>query len=211
MCGHSKGGNLAVYAAAKSPKQARIEKVYNFDGPGLNAAASGSEGYRAVEGRVETYLPQFALVGILLEQAEEYFVVKSDGSGVRQHDPFTWQVLPDGFELVEQLSRRSLYADRVLGDWLDSMSVGQRRTLVEALYELVEATGARTVGELAEHWRESGLAMLGALGDLDLRTRLNLYIALGKLLRSAVRGIGEESPARKPFRAGQSHFRLEKA
>lgn len=37
--GHSKGGNLAVYAALKAPPavQRRIERVYSHDGPGFKA------------------------------------------------------------------------------------------------------------------------------------------------------------------------------
>ena len=45
LCGHSKGGNLAVYAAAfcSFAIQNRIQRVYNHDGPGFfrrNAASS---------------------------------------------------------------------------------------------------------------------------------------------------------------------------
>ena len=47
LCGHSKGGNLAVYAAAKSPAMIRgvIRQVYNNDGPGFMEGMLSDQGY----------------------------------------------------------------------------------------------------------------------------------------------------------------------
>lgn len=192
--GHSKGGNLAVYAAARASgaAQARVSLVMNFDGPGLSPAVIDSAGYRAVEPRIETWLPEASIVGILLERSPRYRVVRSSAAGPLQHDPYTWQTTPDGFETVAALSGASLYADRTIREWLDSMSLADREAFVEALYGVVGATGARTLDEISENWRRSGWQMLGALGGLDLRTKSMLFLSLGKLILSAVRNL---SPA----------------
>lgn len=57
--GHSKGGNLAVYAASRCRPEIQryITRVYNFDGPGLSPAVMSSTGHIAVEPKIETYLP----------------------------------------------------------------------------------------------------------------------------------------------------------
>lgn len=67
--GHSKGGNLAVYAAAMCPYevQSRILAVYNHDGPGFQANMLRREGYQRVLSRVHTFLPQSSVVGMLPE------------------------------------------------------------------------------------------------------------------------------------------------
>ena len=46
--GHSKGGNLAIYAAvfAKPSIQRKVVKVYNNDGPGFTKEMIESEAYR---------------------------------------------------------------------------------------------------------------------------------------------------------------------
>ena len=51
LVGHSKGGNLAVYAAALSSKrvQDRIESIWSYDGPGMNREISQAEGYLRAE------------------------------------------------------------------------------------------------------------------------------------------------------------------
>jgi len=82
-----------------------------------------------------------------------------------------------------------MYADRTADRWLRSMSPDQKRRLAEAVYLLAQSTGAQTVEELADGWRSSGPAVLAALADLDLRTRLNLYLSVGKLLRSALQSL----------------------
>lgn len=189
--GHSKGGNLAVYAAARcgGGTQARLALVLNYDGPGLSAAVMDSIGYRAVEPRVETWLPEESIVGILLERSPRYRVVRSDAVGALQHSPYTWQVTCDGFETLGELSGLSLYADRTIRDWLDSMSLSERQAFVEALYDIVGATRARTLDEIAANWQRSGWQMLGALGDLDLGRRAMLFLSLGKLILAAARNL----------------------
>ena len=57
LTGHSKGGNLAVYAAAMMPAeiQDRIEGVWSFDGPGMNRETSVSEGYARIREKLHSY------------------------------------------------------------------------------------------------------------------------------------------------------------
>lgn len=187
--GHSKGGNLAVYAAAKADAllQRRIGAVWNFDGPGMNEKVMQSPGYRRIESRIETYLPESSVVGILLERAGRVHVVKSDAEGPMQHIPHSWQVTPSGFEEAKGFTPQSLYADRTIRAWMNSMSRPERQRLVNGLYDVVKATGARTVGEVAENWQESGWEMLEGFTGLDLRTQASLIRGIGGLISAAAR------------------------
>ena len=71
--GHSKGGNLAVYAGAFcSPRlRAKIMSVQNFDGPGFDSKVFQTPGYRAILPRISTYIPQSSIIGMLLDHKEE--------------------------------------------------------------------------------------------------------------------------------------------
>ena len=104
LVGHSKGGNLAAYAAACSrPEvQDRLKAVYSFDGPGMSPDIFQSEGYQRVVDRIHSFVPQTAIVGMMMEYHRKYTVVKSDASGIAQHDPLTWQVYGPRFETVEK-------------------------------------------------------------------------------------------------------------
>ena len=94
--GHSKGGNLSVYASAFAPAdvQKRIITSYNNDGPGFMHDVISSDGYKALVPKIYTIVPQSSLVGMLLENTANLHVVESSGSnGVQQHNPYTWSVL----------------------------------------------------------------------------------------------------------------------
>jgi hypothetical protein len=75
--GHSKGGNLAVYAAAHADKIAgdRIIAIYNNDGPGFQTNFIQSEGYQNILYKINTLLPKSSIVGMLLEHSGEYSVI----------------------------------------------------------------------------------------------------------------------------------------
>ena len=76
LCGHSKGGNLAVYAAAfcEPDVQERIAAVRSFDGPGFQQAVTEREAFHRVIDRVRTYVPRASVIGLLLEHEEDYTV-----------------------------------------------------------------------------------------------------------------------------------------
>ena len=91
--GHSKGGNLAMYAAAMVPEsvQERIGNIYNNDGPGFQEKILQTEGYRRIKPRIKTILSQNAMVGTLLWNDCDYTVVKSTAALLGAHDGFTWE------------------------------------------------------------------------------------------------------------------------
>ena len=66
--GHSKGGNLAVYAAAFAEPFARerVVAVCSNDGPGFNSKVADSPEYVAIIPKVRLFLPESSLVGILM-------------------------------------------------------------------------------------------------------------------------------------------------
>ena len=92
--GHSKGGHLAVYAAASVPAaiSSRIESVYNFDGPGFNHEAMESEQFRNIQPRILKVIPETSIVGRLLENSTKPVVIKSTELGILQHNPMSWQL-----------------------------------------------------------------------------------------------------------------------
>ena len=89
LTGHSKGGNLAVYAAARTvpENQERSLSVHNHDGPGFHSAMLRDPGYREILERVRTFVPQSSVVGMLLEHEEPYTVVKSRQLSLLQQEP----------------------------------------------------------------------------------------------------------------------------
>mgnify|MGYP000780721467 FL=1 len=82
--GHSKGGNIAVYAAAftGSEIQKRIMQVHNFDGPGFTKDIIDQMSQGEISERIRTIVPQSSVIGMLLEHEESYEVVASTQLGI---------------------------------------------------------------------------------------------------------------------------------
>ncbi len=141
--GHSKGGNLAVFAAARSSPmtQARILDVYNNDGPGFDSYLMGDPGYLAMVPKIHTFVPQSSVIGMLLEHEEPYTVIKSKSVGVMQHAPYSWEVLGKAFIPMEEVSQSSQFLDATIKQWLSDMPKEERLQLVEVLYSLLSTGG----------------------------------------------------------------------
>ncbi len=144
LAGHSKGGNLAVYAAAMAlPElQERIVFAHNHDGPGFHSAMLTEPGYRAMLPRIHTFVPQSSVVGMLLEHEEPYTVVRSRQLSLLQHEPFSWEVLGGDFIRMEEIDENSRFLDRTIKTWLAQTSMEDRNAFVDAVFELL------TLGEI---------------------------------------------------------------
>lgn len=183
--GHSKGGNLAVYSAVHAPEtvQERVVQVYNNDGPGFRSDLSDTPEYRRIEPRILAILPQSSIVGQMLEHPYEMTVVHSTGSGIWQHNGFTWEVLGCGFVREPSLSREGKRNEETFESVAAALSIPQRKAFVEAFYEVLTGTGARTLSELSEEKLKNAAGMLKTYRDLEEPTRQALSDALMLLVK----------------------------
>ncbi len=167
--GHSKGGNLAVYAAmtAPAPLQNRIIHVYDHDGPGFKDGVLDREGYLRIKDKIQKTIPQSSLVGMLLDGHESYGVVESSRIGVMQHDPFSWKISNGHFITTEDVSDGADYINRSLRDWLDALSDDERERFVEILFDVLDAGNAETFAEITHEWRKNFTAIFTAMKDAD--------------------------------------------
>lgn len=189
LCGHSKGGNLAVAGAALCPAKVRdrVRAVYSFDGPGFTGYILGRPGYHELLTRIRSFVPKSSVVGLLLAHEETYTVVDSDQKGLFQHDLYSWQVLGGGFVCLEEVDAGSRLIDRTLKDWLAGLTNQQRETAADTLYALLTDQNAKTVKEALEPANLA--AALRAVKDVDPRDLLTLTASLARLIGAAARAL----------------------
>lgn len=197
--GHSKGGNLAIYAAAfcGHGTQRRVLAVYDNDGPGFEQAVVGQKGYQDVQGRVFAYVPESSVIGMLLEHDGNYAVIGSDQTGIMQHDPYSWQILGPRFEQVASVDGRSKFVDRTIKGWLAALSPEKREAFVDALFAILSATGAKTVKELSADWLSNAWAIAKTLKDVDEPTRKMLFETASLLVKSVKESLPSLRPGRR--------------
>ena len=148
--GHSKGGNLAVYAAVKSdaPIRNRIQAVYNHDGPGFTDFVMEDPAYLEVEPRVTTIIPQSSVIGMLLEHREPYTVIKSKQIGLLQHDFYSWLLEGPASVPMEQVTNNSKFLDLTIKEWLSGMTIEERNEIVDSVFDLLTIGNVNSVFEL---------------------------------------------------------------
>ena len=189
LCGHSKGGNLAVYAAAfcGADVQERIDAVYNYDGPGFYDSILDTEGYQAVCGRIHTFVPQFSVVGMLLGHREPPTVVHSTESGLQQHDVYSWEVQGPRFVSLDDVTGGSQFLDSTIKDWTADMTPEQFQVFVDAVYEVLSSPNLDTMHQMRENWFSTAVSFVRSVAGMDEQTRAAATEALKLLARSAGR------------------------
>ncbi len=148
LCGHSKGGNLAKYAATMCKDQEMIAGIYDYDGPGLDDESLKSQRWENIKDRIKGFIPESSVVGLLLGRGATNKIVKSESVSVMQHNPFYWHVMGSTFVTSDETTLSSRAIDTATHDFLDKLSNEKRKLLVETLFSLLEATGARELREL---------------------------------------------------------------
>ena len=189
--GHSKGGNLAVYAAAMCREniQNRIAKVYSHDGPGFLESTLQSKQFQTISSRIEKTLPQSSVIGMLLEHREQFDVIKSNSLGLLQHDQFTWEIEGNHFISIDHLTKNAKFADKTLTEWLNHISETDRERFVDALYSVLSANNLTSIDDFKADWQTAIPATLHALSQLDGDTKKFILHTLKKLASLGIKNV----------------------
>jgi len=187
--GHSKGGNLAVYASAfcKNSVQNRIQTVFNNDGPGFNAGIIGMKGFTNVQERLFAFVPQSSIIGMLMEHSEQYTIINSTQTGILQHDPYSWSVIGTDFVRVETVTNESLFIDKTMKEWIGKMDRSQRELFCDALFSIIGASGAKNLTELTTDRLKAARAMVKTLSNIDEPTKKILHETVALLFQTAAK------------------------
>lgn len=174
--GHSKGGNLAVYAAMHcgAKEQQRILGVYNLDGPGFKDDIIKSEEMLKIKDRMYTVLPQSSMIGTLLKSVGWQMVVQSQGTGFEQHNPTNWVFEGNHLKVVDSLSKDAIVFDRVLDNWLESLDNSQRELIVDTMFDIIDNSGADTFNDVLVMIQKGDINALRVIKNMNPETRRKL-------------------------------------
>ena len=150
ICGHSKGGNMAVFAAARSAPglQQRILDVYNNDGPGFSDYLMGDPGYKAIVPVIHTFVPQSSIIGMLMDHEEPYTIIKSRQIGLMQHDVYNWEIKGPYFVPMEEITADSRFLNETIRKWAASMDNQTRNQVVDAVFGMLEQGKVENAGDI---------------------------------------------------------------
>ena len=158
--GHSKGGNLAIYGSVmcKSAHE-KIFEIYSNDGPGFSREFQELPEMKEMMPKVIRIIPEYSIIGTLLEHEKEPVIVASSSKGLLQHDGFSWEVQGPALVRRDSLNKTALRFIEILHKWIDGMDTEQKRLLIEDLFATLQASGYENLSEV----QSGGLKSLAAM------------------------------------------------
>ncbi|MDE6883594.1 MAG: DUF2974 domain-containing protein [Lachnospiraceae bacterium] len=182
--GHSKGGNLAVYASmnCRENVRSRITAIYDHDGPGFRPEVKAQGAYEEIAGRIRKTVPRSSLVGMLLYSEGRYEVVESRTIGLAQHNPYSWLVREDAFVVVNDIYTGRKFMDEALNQWILSLSQEEMHTFVDTFYQVILASETDNLIDFTANWMQSLHRIRMALKELEPETEKAVWQTLRALL-----------------------------
>ena len=151
--GHSKGGNLAMYASIFcNPRvKKQIIEVYNNDGPGLSKVITETIEYKQALSKINSFVPQTSIIGKLMYHEEKFNIIKSTQKGVMQHDLYSWQVEGKDFIYLKEVTNESEFIDAVIKEWTTKFTPEQRSEFINIVYNILTETKSDTLYEMSKN------------------------------------------------------------
>ena len=186
--GHSKGGNLAIFAAAHLDEKSKknLCAVYNFDGPGFSQNSLDSDEFFSIKQKIISVYPQFSIVGMLFHHYDSCKIVLSDEKLVMQHNPFSWFIKGTNFEIKDDLDTGSEIFFKSFNKWFEEIQPNQREQFVETLFGLLDSTNAITNSDLNKDKLKNTGKIIKAFATLDKEIRDDAVRLVGDFVKTVV-------------------------
>lgn len=170
--GHSKGGNLAMYASlcAKKSVKKKIETIFCFDGPGFRPEFLEDLEYEDIKKKLVQIMPKSSPVGLILNAPGEYEIIEAKSVGFLQHNIYNW-VIKDNLLVNSEMTEQHLLAMRSMNEWILSLDDEGLENFVGFLCWLLDATEATTTEEFKANVALHTKALLKAGQNFDDATK----------------------------------------
>ena len=187
LAGHSKGGNLAIFAASECHGELvpLISDIYNFDGPGFSFDIRQTANYNDLREHIHSYVPGSSVFGMLMDHVDDYVVVSSMNAGIMQHYAFYWKIDDCSFVLQKKRNLSSRSMDAAFNQWLSSLSLEDRKAIVVAIFSILEESGVRYFNEFSSIGFARIRQVFSKMHNMDPQTKKMIRSFFGKLMRAS--------------------------
>ena len=190
VVGHSKGGNMAAYAAMRLDAENQqlgdlVSKIYSMDGPSFGSDVVDPKVFSRVVSRIEKVVPQSAFIGLIMDTGVPYKVTLADSIGLMQHFGMYWQVKDGDFDYCDHVTPRALAVSKAANDWMLNLPFEERKRRIDSVYNALTSLGYPTFDEISAHWSELLPKILSIAMHMDSKT-----YELIRNIMSAFTGVG---------------------
>ncbi|TSO26215.1 Mbeg1-like protein [Lactobacillus sp. LL6] len=188
--GHSKGGNLAEYAAlnVSADLRKRITRIYTFDSPGIAQEVGNQIPDDYLKKTLHRYVPEFSIIGRLFEpDGITATIVESSRKTLSQHDAFSWEVTGSHFVTRRHRNPQAKIYNQIISEWIGDASLEEREALTNDLFGAFAASGATKINELSKNGFGGFGAILISLANSSRKTRFvvgSLFTTLWQTIKN---------------------------
>lgn len=152
VTGHSKGGNLAVYAASQQDDifQEKIKGIYKLDAPGFNAQFLESDGYISMKNKIIDIRPKESIIGVMLQSDSQPIIVDASKDGMWQHLVTTWKVSEQGYFMPAEPTELSTNLNKTFDQWITEFSKPELKLLVDTFFDSFIDNGISSLDDLSK-------------------------------------------------------------
>lgn len=161
IVGHSKGGNIAIYASSNSKKEIKekIKTIYAYDSPGFNKEFISSDNFLAIQNKINVYLPESSFIGLIMYNSN-YKIVASNKLFVFQHNVYNWLVNENTFVYKDKLTKKSLAFAESNRQWIENFNDEERKIFFDTIFNLLEVSETRSFLELKNNWKNEATRII---------------------------------------------------
>ena len=191
LCGHSKGSNLALYAACLIPDELlkTIRRLYLFDGPGFCPEVMDQSLIKRINDRTTQLQPAFCVVGKLFEpKIRDTRIVHSSASALLQHAIITWGVDHGKPAHAVEHDPTCKIINEATDEWIADIPQKDRKIFVDDLFGSLSANSHETLDDI----QAGGLASLEAIYKRFIEINEVTKRALSTLPKYAVKASLED-------------------
>ena len=175
VVGHSKGGNMAAYAAMRLDATSQklgdlVSKIYSMDGPGFASDVVDTSVFANVSSRIEKVVPQSAFIGLIMDTGVPYKVTVADSIGLMQHFGMYWQIKDGDFDYCDCVTPRALAVSKAANEWMMNLPFEERKRRIDSVYSIFSSLGYPTFDEMSSHWSEVVPKLLKIAMHMDSKT-----------------------------------------
>lgn len=173
ICGHSKGGNLALVSGMYSNMfiKNKIISITSFDGPGLiNESFLSYKKYLDIQSIYEHIIPEYSVIGLLLYHDDNYKVIKCNKKGLEGHDLINWNIDNCDF-IYTELSESSKKFSESMRDWLESVTLEERKLFVESLFSVFELSNITDLSQIKEDILPNIFHLIMGIKNIDSKSK----------------------------------------
>lgn len=193
ICGHSKGGNVALYSAVKCSENTRkrIVRLYNNDGPGFvtDDLTTCSE-YREILPNYRHFVPSNSFVGMLLVHDNDFKAVRCKHFlGFIQHDLSVWKTKGTEIYFRDDISRFAKLTDEFLKEVIYRVTDDEGRLIDKWFTELIKGMGQDGLMSISRNLVSSVKGAVKVCRGTDGETKAAFDNFLGGLGKIAVKSV----------------------